>query len=273
MKIAFLGQGAMGSRMAARLVAAGHDVAVWNRTWQSGFARSVAEAVMGAEMVLTMLRDDTASAAVWAEAMPAMAQGAVGVEASTISPGQARALHDKAAARGIGFLDAPVAGSRPQAEAGQLIFMVGGDAAVLERATPVLMAMGGALHHAGGAGAGAMVKLMVNTLFGTQLAVVAELIGMARKASVDSARAMEVIGATPVASPATKGAAAAMLAAAFAPAFPNDLVEKDFRLALQTGDETGADLPVTRATRAVYAAAMTEGFGADNITGVVQRYL
>jgi 3-hydroxyisobutyrate dehydrogenase len=272
MKIAVLGQGAMGSRMAARLVAAGHDVAVWNRTPVAGSAVSVADAVGGAEVVLSMLRDDAASAAVWADAMPAMVRGAVGIEASTISPEQARGLHDQAAAQDIAFLDAPVAGSRPQAEAGQLIFMAGGEAAVLQQVTPVLLAMGGAVQHAGPAGAGAMVKLMVNTLFGVQVAVVAELIGLARKAGIDAGRAVEVMGATPVASAAAKGAAAAMLAAAYAPTFPIDLVVKDFGLVTDAGAALGAALPVATAVHAVFAAAKAEGFSSDNITGVMQRY-
>jgi 3-hydroxyisobutyrate dehydrogenase len=272
MKIAVLGQGAMGSRMAVRLVAAGHAVVVWNRTPREGSAESVATAVAGAEVVLSMLRDDAASAVVWAEAMPAMAKGAVGIEASTISHTQARALHDQATARGIALLDAPVAGSRPQAEAGQLIFMAGGKADVLEQVTPVLLTMGGAVHHAGGPGAGAMVKLMVNTLFGTQVAVMAELVGLARKAGINAGRAVEVIGATPVASAAAKGAAAAMLAGAFAPAFPIDLVEKDFGLATTEGIKAQAALPLATAAQAVFAGAKVAGFGADNITGVMQLY-
>ncbi len=266
MKIAVLGQGAMGSRMASRLVGAGYAVAVWNRT---GHGSSVAAAVSGAEVVLTMLRDDAASAAVWAKAMPAMDKGAVGIEVSTISPEQARALHDQAQGHGLAFLDAPVAGSRPQAEAGQLIFMVGGEAEVVARVTPVLMAMGSAVHHAGGSGAGAAVKLMVNSLFAAQLATLAELIGMAGILGIDPARAVEVLGATPVASPAAKAAAAAMLARSFAPAFPIDLVVKDLGLALGSG----ARLPVTQAVAGVFGAAMAEGFGQNNITGVVQRYV
>jgi 3-hydroxyisobutyrate dehydrogenase len=219
-----------------------------------------------------MLRDDTGSAAVWAEAMPAMTRVAIGVEASTISPDQARALLKQAATRGVGFLDAPVAGSRPQAEAGQLIFMTGGEAAVVERVTPVLLCIGGAVHHAGGPGAGATVKLMVNTLFGVQVAVMAELIGLARKAGIDTARAVEVIGATPVVSAAAKGAAAAMLAGAFAPASPVDLVEKDFGLVLGAGASLPAELPIAKAAHAVFAGAKAAGLGDSNITGGVQLY-
>lgn len=268
MKIGFLGQGAMGSRMAARLVAAGHDVTVWNRTPVPGGAATIGAAVAGADVVMSRLRDDAASAEVWGEALPVMEAGALGIESSTIGVAAARMLHEAAAANGIAFLDAPIAGSRPQAEAGQLIFMVGGDMAVLERVEPVLMAMGGAVHHAGGPGAGSAVKLMVNSLFAAQVALIAELLGMAAGAGIDVARAVEILGATPVASPAAKGAAGAMLARNFAPAFPIDLVAKDLGLALGSGP----DLPVTRAVEQVFRAGIAEGLARDNITGIVQRY-
>ncbi|MGL4235674.1 NAD(P)-dependent oxidoreductase [Tabrizicola sp.] len=272
MKIGFLGLGAMGSRMAARLVAAGHEVTVWNRTPRPLVGAMVADtpdaAAFGAEVVISSLRDDAASAAVWGAALPTMAAGAVGIETSTISPDAARALHGAAAARGVAFLDAPVAGSRPQAEAGQLIFMAGGEPEVLARVEPLLLAMGGAVHHAGGPGAGAAVKLMVNSLFAAQVAAMAELIGLAQTKGIDPARAVEILGATPVASPAVKGAAAAMLAGNFAPAFPIDLVAKDLDIALGTG----ATLPVTRLVADVFQAAIAEGLAKDNITGIVQRY-
>jgi 3-hydroxyisobutyrate dehydrogenase-like beta-hydroxyacid dehydrogenase len=268
MKIAYLGQGAMGARMAARLVAAGHEVRVWNRTPVAGGVATIGRAVQGAEVVITSLRDDAAAEAVWDQAMPGMDRGAMGIETSTISPGTARALHQAAATRGLAFLDAPVAGSRPQAEAGQLIFLAGGEAATLALAEPVLLAMGGAVHHAGDAGAGSAVKLMVNTLFAAQVAVLGELFGMARAMQIDLPRAIQILGATPVASPAAKAAAAGMLSRSFAPAFPIDLVAKDMAVALQTA----AVLPVTRAVAGVFREAIAEGLGEENITAVVQRY-
>jgi 3-hydroxyisobutyrate dehydrogenase len=269
MRVAVLGQGAMGSRMAARLAAAGHAVTVWNRTPIAGAAPSPEAAVAGAEVVITSLRDDAASAAVWARVLPVMETGAVGIDTSTISPDAARALHRAAVDRGLPFLDAPVTGSRPQAEAGQLIFIAGGTAEVLAEADPVLRVMGAAVHHAGEAGAGAAVKLVINALFGAQLAVLAELLGLARATGLDLQRAVEIVAATPVASPALAGAAGAMLAGKFAPAFPIDLVVKDFGLALAAGK----DLPVTQAVAEVYLDAKREGLGDENITAVVQRYL
>jgi 3-hydroxyisobutyrate dehydrogenase len=101
----------------------------------------------------------------------------------------------------------------------------------------------------------------------------AELIGLAAKAGIDPARAIDIIGATPVASTAVKLAAGAMLNRVFAPAFPIDLVEKDFALTLQTAAHSGAAVPVTSAVHRAFADAKAEGYGADNITGIVQRYV
>ena len=132
--------------------------------------------------------------------------------------------------------------------------------------------MGGAVHHAGRAGAGATVKLMVNALFGAQVAVMAELIGLARACGVDEARAVEILSSTPVCSPAAKAAAGSMLAGSFAPMFPVELVEKDFGYVEETALARGAQVPVTLAARRVLAEAMARGYGADHLTGIVRLY-
>lgn len=281
MKIAFLGLGAMGSRMAARLFAASHEVIVWNRSearaTPEGTARAStpAAAVEGADLVISMVRDDAASRDVWLGergALGAMSDDAIGVECSTLSLPYVKELAAAFRDADRQFLDAPLAGSRPQAEAGQLIFMVGGREQVLDTARPALEAMGGAIHYAGGNGAGATVKLMVNALFGVQIAVLAELIGLARASGIDAAKAVEILGATPVASPAAKVAAAAMLAGNFTPSFPIDLVAKDFGL-IDASTPTGAvETPVSDAAGAVYRRGVRAGFGGDNINGIVQLY-
>lgn len=283
--LAFLGLGAMGVRMATHLIAAGHDLTVWNRTASkcapllergARLAATPRDAAAGAATVIAMLRDDEASQAVWLDpdegALSGMAPGAIAIECSTLTQQHAAMLAQKAAARGISFIDAPLAGSRPQAEARQLIFMAGGAAEDVTKATPLLLEMGGAVHHAGPSGSGAAVKLAVNALFGIQVAAVAETIGALRKAGIDAARAVEIIGATPVASPAAKGAAAAILAGNFAPQFPIALAEKDFGYfaALAAGADMSA--PVAAAARDVLRAAAARGLGADNITAVARLY-
>jgi 3-hydroxyisobutyrate dehydrogenase len=275
----------MGARMAARLLAADHEVTVWNRSLAktellgragAKIAGSPKAAAADAEMVIAMVRDDEASRAIWLDprngALAAMRRDTLAIESSTLSVSWVRELAQSAHSRGIGFLDAPVAGSRPQAEAGQLIYFVGGSAGHLERAEPILSVMGSSIHHAGPVGSGAAVKLAVNALFGIQVASVAELIGMARANGIDITRLTEIIGATPVCSPAAKAAIVSMLGGNFAPMFPVELVEKDLGYAKQAATSSGTTLPVSEAARSVMAAAIAQGYGNEHLTGVIRLY-
>ncbi len=285
MKIAVFGLGAMGSRMAKRLVEAGHAVTVYNRS--VGPAEALADlgvsvaptpraAAEGAEMVIAMLTDDDASRAVWTDpetgALAGLSAGAIAIESSTLTPGWARDLARAIDSRDAAFIDAPVAGSRPQAEAGQLIYLVGGEDGAVERARPVLQIMGGAIHHVGPVSHGAVLKLVVNALFGIQVASVAELIGFLEASGLDAEKAIGLLGETPVMSPAAKGVAGQMLAGNFAPMFPIDLVAKDFRYAVDAASGAGADLPLAHSTGDVYRMAAERGYGGDNVAGVVQLY-
>lgn len=285
-RIAFLGLGAMGGRMARRLLDNGHDVTVWNRTVGAAdgligagakWAESPYRAAEGAELVISMVRDDEASMRVWCHpadgALKGMENGAVGIECSTLTVTHVRELAAQMAEQGVGFLDAPVAGSRPQAKAGQLIFLAGGEASTLAKVQPILQVMGGKVLHAGENGAGAATKLLVNAMFGIQLSAMAELIPMVSSLGIAPEAAVEAFSATPVCSPAAAGAAGAMLNRQWQPAFPIDLVAKDFSLLQQTGESVKGPLPVTTAVSEVFASACKEGFGGDNITGIIQRYL
>lgn len=285
MKVAVLGLGAMGARMAGGLVDAGFEVTVWNRspgrvpdlvTRGARAADTPADAARGADVVMSMVRDDDASAAVWlAEgtgALAALSEHAIGVECSTVSLPHARALARAFERAGRRFVDAPLAGSRPQAEAGQLIFFAGGEAAIVDQLRQVLEPLAAAVHHAGGSGSGAAVKLLVNALFGAQVALVAELIGLADAAGIDAVRATEIVASTPVCSAAAHGAAAAMLARSWAPAFPIDLVAKDFALIERSAERDGAAVPLCSRVQEIYERALDAGFGGDNITGVFQLY-
>jgi 3-hydroxyisobutyrate dehydrogenase len=285
--ISILGLGAMGSRMAASLIKAGYSVTVWNRsvakaaslqTLGAKLASSprAAAAAAGADIVISMLRDDEASRRAWLDsndgALAGMIKGSIAIESSTLTPAWVKELAKAATQKGVDFLDAPVAGSRPQAEAAQLIYLVGGSADVLQRAEAVLKSMGGAVHHAGGVGSGAVVKLMVNALFGMQVAAMAELLGMAQHAGIDASKALEILGSTPVASPAAKLAGQSMLAKNFLPMFPVELVEKDFGYALDAARDANCSLPLTQSTLAVLRNALAKGLGEQNLTAVAQLY-
>jgi 3-hydroxyisobutyrate dehydrogenase len=284
-QITFLGLGAMGSRMAARLVAAGHAVTVWNRSPQAAealralgatVAATPRGAAQGAEIVISMVFDDGASRAVWLDertgAIGGLSPTALAIESSTLTPAWLQELGAAMKTRGLAFLDAPVAGTRPQADAGQLIFMAGGDAAAVERARPVLLQMGGALHHLGPVGSGAWLKLVVNALFGTQVAAMAEQLALLRAADVEVECALAALKAMPVTSAAAGGAASLMLARNFAPQAPVDLIAKDLDYALRSAEQAGAALPVTAAVAGRFHAASAAGYGHENLVAVAKLH-
>jgi 3-hydroxyisobutyrate dehydrogenase len=284
-RISFLGLGAMGRRMARRLVDAGHDVTVWNRSsaplaaLQSAGARVAStprEAVEGAEFVIAMVLDDTASGQVWLDpaggAAAALQPGAIALESSTLTPAWVQALGTALAARGVALVDAPVVGSRPQAESGQLIHLVGGDAAPVAAVRPLLGALGAAVHHVGPAGAGAWLKLAVNALFATQVVAVAEQLALLRRAGLDVDRLWETLRTLPVVSSAAVAAGTLMLAGEDRPQAPVDLIAKDLAYALQSATGPGAALPLTAAVKERFDTAASRGFGAANLVAVAHLY-
>lgn len=283
--VTFLGLGAMGQRMAARLLSAGHHVTVWNRSpapvqalidQGATMARTPREAAKGAEFVISMVTDDDAARSIWTDAttgaLAGMGSQAMAIEASTVTPAWIAELALAAKAKGIAFIDAPVAGSRPQAEAGQLIFMVGGEAAEIERARPLLLAMGSAIHAVGPVGHGARLKLAVNTLFATQVVAMAEQLRALAAGGVDTTLALNALKAMPVLSPAAIGAGTGMLANTFAPMFPVDLVRKDMGYAEATAQANGLSLPLVTAVAERLNAAHAAGLGAENLTAVFKLY-
>lgn len=283
MRVAVLGLGAMGSRMAISLLKAGHEVIVWNRT--PAAAQALVEkgavaaptpqhAARDAEAVLSMVRDDQASRRVWVAAedgaLSGMSKDAIGIESSTLSIGWVHELGAMFESQGARFIDAPVVGTRPQADAATLIHLAGGAAADIAAATPALAAIGNAVHHVGPVGSGAALKLLVNALLGIQIAAIGELLGAAGRLGLDRRRAGEILTELPQCSPSAKGATLAILAGNFAPAFPVGLVAKDmgYLAASLGGDAT----PVSAAARAVFENGIASGLSAENFTAVAKLY-
>jgi 3-hydroxyisobutyrate dehydrogenase len=139
------------------------------------------------------------------------------------------------------------------------------------RAKPLLLTMGAAAHHAGATGSGMAVKLAVNALLGIRVAAAGELVEMLRRQGLSPARAIEIIGATPVCGPAAKVAAGMMLANAFAPMFPIELAHKDFGYALDAAGSASM-APMIAAAKKAYSQATMRGLGGDHLTSVVQLY-
>jgi 3-hydroxyisobutyrate dehydrogenase len=285
MRVAILGLGAMGSRMAVRLLRAGHTVTVYNRSSPPVDALQAAgaihgitprSAVEGAEIVIAMVRDDEASRTIWCDdrdgALKGLGPRAIAIESSTLTPGWIRELSELAHAAGACFLDAPVVGSRPQAENGQLIYLVGGDKETLDRAKAILLIIGATVHHVGPVGAGAILKLAANALFGTQVAAIAEIFALLNRLDCDPHTMADVLNSLPVTSPAAKGALALILANADAPLFPIELVEKDFGYALGEAKANSLAMPVTAAAHQRFETAKLRNLAASNITAVARLY-
>jgi 3-hydroxyisobutyrate dehydrogenase len=283
-KISILGLGAMGSRMAANLIKANHQVTVWNRSPQAvqalldAGARSAPtpkEAASDADFVIAMVRDNDASRQVWLDpdtgALGGMSAGTIAIDSSTLTAEWVRELGAHMAERGFSLLEAPVVGSTPQAEAAQLTYLVGGDADTFARTEAVLKTMGSTIHHVGPLGAGALAKLATNTLLGIQVTVLAELIGLLKRSDADVARVLEVVATTPAWSAVAGRVSGLMLAGNFTPQFPIELIEKDFGYTLQmAGSDSSA--PTIAAARGVFRTAIDRGYGQDNMTGVVKLF-
>jgi 3-hydroxyisobutyrate dehydrogenase len=279
-RVAFLGLGAMGQRMARRLADAGVELTVWNRSATASFvgarhAGKVQEAVAEAQVVFSMVRDDAASRAVWLGADGALScvrPDAMVIECSTVSPTWVTELSTAASRAGVHLLDAPVVGSRPQAESGSLVFVAGGSLEMVERARPLLNHMGSAVHYVGASPAGSYVKLLVNALFGVQVAALAELLGFAAKAQLDMEMLMKALEGLPVLSPSAKGAAAGMLARRFEPLFPVDLAAKDFHYILKAAADLGSRVPTVRGVSEAFDEGRAQGLENENLTAIAKLY-
>jgi len=278
MRVAFLGLGTMGWPQAANLCAAGHELTVWTRDagkaerfaheHDATAAGSPKEAVAEAGVAITMLPDSPQVEEVLDDAEPP--EGSLVVDMSTIRPSASRALAERLGERGVGFLDAPVTGSRPKAEDGTLTIMVGGPAADLERARPLLDAMGKLVVHAGPSGHGSMVKLINNTLAAVNAAGLAEGITLARAAGVDLDALGEVVGSGSGSSAMLELKAGPMREGDFEPLFKLEHMLKDVRHCLAEARALSLELTVAGAAESLYAAADTEGFGGQDFAAVIR---
>ncbi|SFM32526.1 NAD(P)-dependent oxidoreductase [Rugamonas rubra] len=195
MQITFLGIGLMGGPMVRRLLAAGHRVTVWNRNHDKAAAlaeagavpvAALAEAVAGADMVISMLADGPVVGQLITAALPSLAPGSLWVDMSSTRQAEAQQFHAQLGAAGVRFLDAPVSGGVGGAQAGTLAIMAGGAAADFALAEPVLAAMGRATL-VGPAGSGQVAKLCNQLIVGATLNVVAEALLLAQAAGADPA--------------------------------------------------------------------------------------
>ncbi|WP_041842740.1 2-hydroxy-3-oxopropionate reductase [Actinoplanes friuliensis] len=279
--IGFIGLGIMGSPMAANLVKAGFDVAGHTRS-RAGLDRlaaaggrpvtGLAEAVTGADVVITMLPDspDVEQVILGPDGVLAHARpGTLLIDMSTIRPRTARAVAAAAADRGLRPLDAPVSGGEQGAVEGVLSIMVGGAAADFEAAGPVLSALGTTIVHVGPSGAGQTVKAANQLVVAGTIQLLAEAIVLLEASGVDAHAGLQVLAGGLAGSTVLDRKGAGMLARTFTPGFRSDLHHKDLGIMLDAAREAGAVVPVGALLGQLMAALRAQGDGGLDHTALL----
>ncbi len=273
-RIGFIGLGIMGSRMAANLAAAGYEMTVWNRTAATAeafaaehgvnVAATPAELAAASDVVIKIVvnGDQVEEILVGEQGVIAGArEGMLCIDMSTISPEMAQSLGERLGTHGIAFIDAPVTGSSPGAEAGTLTIMAGGSEADLQRAAPIFDVLGAKTVHCGAVGQGQMIKVITNAIAASNAAVLAQALIVARGAGVDLAALTAVIDGGAADSRMAQLKAQPMIDRQYDTLFRLDHMIKDVDLALELAAAEGIPFDYAAQTRELMAEASAEGFG------------
>jgi len=283
MQIAFLGLGRMGSGMAGRLLAAGHQVTVYNRTQARAealvragatLAKTPRDACAGADAIVAMTADDASSRAMWLGADGALAAerpGALAIECSTLSHAWVLELAGAAEERGFRYVDAPVTGLPAAAAAGELTLLVGATTEDLQAARPLLDVLATRVLHFGGVGAGTVYKLVVNLIGSVQIASAAEGLALAERAGLDLKAVVDAIATGQAASPQVVRNTRRMLEGEFTRdiVFTPVLRLKDVDYALRLAQTFGIATPFGDVARDAFARLIELGAGAEHEARVI----
>lgn len=267
MRVAFVGLGIMGRPMASNLVKAGHEVSVWNRSAGkevegARIASSPADAAQGAEVVWICVSDTAAVEQVLFGPNgieQSLTEGMIIADSSTISPSATRKFAERVAQKGVQYVDSPVTGSKVGAEAGTLLFIVGGDEAVIEKLKPLYAAMGKKIFRMGEVGKGQSAKIAMNLQIALIYEGFAEGLTLAAKLGVDPATLVPLINASMVKSGVVEYKAPFVLQRDFTANFPLHLMRKDIRLALEAAKESRVKLPGLETVEEIYDVAVEDG--------------
>lgn len=280
MRIGFIGLGTMGGPMARRLVDAGHDVTVHNRTREkeeplarlgAKRAASPAEAARDAEVVITIVSDTAdVQAVVLGEdgAAEALEEGSVLIDMSTISPAATRKIARALADRNVAMLDAPVSGGSEGAEQGTLSIMVGGDAATLDRIRPVLDVLGDTITHVGGPGAGQVTKAVNQVIIAGTYAGIAEGIALGLAAGIDIRAAHRAVSGGAAGSWGLTNRGPNMIENHYPLGFRTRLHRKDLGIALDAARELGVPIPVASFVEQIETGLISRGYGDEDVSNI-----
>jgi 3-hydroxyisobutyrate dehydrogenase len=281
-RVAILGLGTMGSGMAGRLLSANFPLAVYNRNRDKAapFASAGAfvgsspgEAASRADLIISMVADDVASRDVWLGEQGALAGAAAGsvlIESSTVTVAWVLELAAAAAQSKCQFLDAPVTGTKPHAASGELLFLVGGPAAVLESARAVFSVLGRDVVHLGPTGSGARLKLINNFVCGVQAASFAEAAAMIDRGGLDFDKASSVLTGGAPGSPLVKVISARSAAGNSDVNFVLRLMAKDLGYAQEEAERSGLRVETAASALAVFKRAIAKGHGDEDFSAVIK---
>ena len=268
--------------MARRMLAAGFPLTVYNRNPEKAaplaaagarVAATAREAASQADIVHAMVADNSASRSVWLGengALAGAARGTVCVESSTLTVEWIRELAVEATAVGCFLLDGPVTGSKEQAASGEMNFLVGGDAAALEKARPALEVMSKNIFHLGPSGSGAIMKLINNFNSATQAAALAQGLALIERSGLNVEQALSVITNGAPGSPLVKTLAPRMAARNYAPNFFVRLMAKDMRYAIGEGKRLGLNLSMAEATLKLFENAIQAGLSEQDFSAIIE---
>ena len=267
MRVAFVGLGIMGRPMASNLVKGGNEVSVWNRSAGkevdgARVTSSPAEAAQGAEVVWICVSDTAAVEQVLfgpGGIEQSLTEGMIIADSSTISPAATRRFAERVAKKGVQYVDSPVTGSKAGAEAGTLLFIVGGDEPAIEKLKPLYAAMGKKIFHMGETGKGQSAKIAMNLQIAMIYEGFAEGLTLAAKLGVDPGTLIPLINASMVKSGVVEYKAPFVLQRDFSANFPLKLMRKDIRLALEAAKEARVKLPGIETVEEVYDVAVEDG--------------
>src|SRR5271154_1475143 len=280
--IGFIGLGAMGQRMARRLLGSGFRLIAYDHTSvkttelvASGAisASSLQELAKKSEVVVSCLPNDEAVLSVYQGPQGVLAcvnPGMIVIEMSTVSPDTSRALHMVGKERGIEVLDVAISGSTPFAEQGTLTLLGGGDASTFDACQPIFSGLAKQYFHLGPSGSGTTMKLVVNALLGVNMQAIAEAAAFGEKAGLNRELLLEVLAKTAVISAAHQNKLLRAEHDDYSPQFPLKLMNKDFGLILEKAAELGVPMPATAAAHQINAARAA-GNGDEDFSSVISE--
>src|SRR5438876_6206270 len=275
LSIGFIGIGHMGSHMAQRLLDAGYQVPVYDRTKEKAqevgqrgalVAQKPKELAANCQVVMACVTNNEAQQDVMFGPEGALAgvhDGSMIIDLSTVSPDASRRLYQVAKEQGVPMIDAAVSGSVPQVDQGSLVIFVGGEHKTYQQCKPILDVLGKISFYMGASGMGTTLKLVVNTLLGLGMQALAEAIALGEKAGLEKGLLLDVLGQTAVLTPGQKSKLDNARREQYPTNFALSLMHNDFSLVLSQAYDVSVSMPATAAAQQIYTAAMAKGMDAD----------